>query len=94
MVCGGRNTVPCGSSGGVFGRDERLDIITLMMPVLQEGPGAVLRLDGVAGCVSGSKDAGKLRVPAKLDCRPPLVNPSLSLHRLLAWIWKLWKVPD
>lgn len=46
---------------GVVGRDERLGIITLMMPVSQEGPGAVSRLDFVAGwVVSGSRNAGKL----------------------------------
>lgn len=46
---------------GVVGRDERLGIITLMMPVSQEGLGAVSRLDFVAGwVVSGSRNAGKL----------------------------------
>lgn len=65
---------------GVVGRDERLDIITLMMPVSQEGPGAVSRLDFVAGwVVSGSRKLASCEARRKwLPPSVPFVNPSLS----------------
>lgn len=53
------------------GRDERLDIIALMMPVSQEGPGAVSRLDVVAGwVVSGSRKLarGQAVMPGEKGC--------------------------